>query len=217
MRIEMRAASIGSGLAAEVAPLSLSADTGVVAVLAVEGDDRPLHVSLLIGGRLRPDAGQVLVDGADDRDELRRRSALVDTPVVAEPNDDLALRLVLSEELGFADRPSGRAAVSRYLDEHGLLAYGGQPLRALPTADRIRILANLALARAHVDALVITSPERHGGDPAAWFPAIATLADRATVIVVTDLPTARQLLALGARDATLPLEVELVSTESIAS
>jgi uroporphyrinogen-III synthase len=213
MKIELEAAAVGRGLAAEISPLTLTADAGEVAVLAVEGDDRAMHVSLLLGGRLRADAGRVLVDGSASTRELRRRTALVDTPFVAEPTDDLPLRLIVAEELLFAALPAGRAPVARFLAQRGLQTYASQPFRALPTAHRIRLLCDLALARAGVDALVVTSPERHGGDPAAWFPALATIAStRATVIVVTDLPTARQLQALGARDAESQL---IASTESL--
>ena len=93
MLITLTGAAIGSGLAAAVPPITLAAGTGV-SVVAVETAERPMLVSMLLAGRLRAETGAVLVDGADDPDELRRRTALVDTPVVAEPTAGLRLSTV---------------------------------------------------------------------------------------------------------------------------
>ena len=68
------------------------------------------------------------------------------------------------------------------------------PVRSLPPAARIRLFCELTLLREGVEALVLTSPERHGGDPAAWSPTLTAIAERGvTVIVVTDLPTSELL------------------------
>ncbi len=197
MTISTRAAAVGTGPAAAVPALTESTPAGEVTVVAVEGDDRPMHVSLLLAGRLRADSGVVELDGRDDPDALRRRVALVDTPMVAEPDAGLAVRLVVAEELQFAGRPARRADVDALLRRHGIADAAREPFRALPTAARIRLLAELALARPGVDALVVTSPERHGGDPAAWYPHLAALAAVGrTIVVITDAPTARQLASL---------------------
>jgi tryptophan synthase alpha chain len=61
-----------------------------------------------------------------------------------------------------------------------------------------------------IDALIITSPERHGGEPAQWYAALAALAERGvTVVIVTDAATADLLVALGARDALAREQKEL--------
>ena len=68
MIVELDAAAVdGQEFTLSIAP-------GSPAVVAVETDDLPLHLSLLLGGRLRPAAGRVLVDGTADGDALRRRS-----------------------------------------------------------------------------------------------------------------------------------------------
>ena len=188
MRITATAAAIGSGLGAPVPPLTLDAGPGV-SLVAVETAERPLLVSMLLGGRLRPDSGSVETDS--------QRVALVDTPVVAEPVPGVSLTSVVAEEFSFAGRPSSRAAVRAFLEQHELRGYATVPVRALPPADRVRLFSELALLREGVEALVITSPERHGGDPAAWFPAIAAIAERGvTVIIVTDAVTASTLATL---------------------
>lgn len=192
--ITARAAAVGSGASAPVPPLTITAEPGVSVVIAVEGDDRPMHVSLLLAGRLAPDSGEVLVDGRADRDALRRRTALVDTPMAAEPDAGLPVRLVVTEELQFAGVPARRRDVDSVLAHHGIAALAREPFRALATDARIRLLTDLALRRPGVDALIITSPERHGGDPAAWFPALAEIAaEGRTVIIVTDAPTAKAI------------------------
>jgi len=185
MRITLTDAAIGSGLGAPVPPLTLDAGPGVT-FLAVETAERPLLVSMLLGGRLRPDSGTVMTDSA--------KVALVDTPVVAEPVPGVSLMSVVAEEFSFAGRPVSRGAVRAFLEQHELLGYAKVPVRALPPADRVRLFSELALLRDGVEALVVTSPERHGGDPAAWLPTLTAIGERGiTVIVVTDLPTAELL------------------------
>ena len=190
MIITLDSAAVGTGLGAEVPALSLVADTGVT-VLAVETAERPMLVSLLLGGRLRPDEGAVLVDGRDDAAELRRRTALVDTPVVAEPVAGVSLMTVVTEEFSFAGIRASRYAVREFLERHELLGYAKVAVRALPPADRVRLFCELALLRPGIEGLIVTSPERHGGDPAAWYSTLAALGERGiTVVIVTDLPTA---------------------------
>ena len=206
MRIELESVAIGEGLGASVPPLTLYATDGTPAVIAVETAERPMLVSLLLGGRMRPDSGRVTVDGRDDRDELRTRSALVDTPVVAEPTPGLGLASIVAEEFSFAGLSPSRRAVREFLDSHDLADYAAVPVRSLPPARRTRLFSELALLRPNVSALVVTSPERHGGDPAEWYDTLAGIAERGvTIVVVTDAATRGILLSYGARDALLPL------------
>jgi len=215
MRIALESAAIGDGLGASVPPLTLFVEDGEVSVLAVETAERPMLVSLLLGGRLKPDAGRVTVDGVDDLDALRRATALVDTPVVAEPTAGLSLASIVAEEFSFAGKPSSRRAVRAFLDRNGIGEYGAVPVRALPPARRTRMFSELALLRPGVEALVVTSPERHGGDPAEWFDSLAAIAQRrVTIVIVTDAATRGILLSYGARDALLPFPAPLEALES---
>jgi hypothetical protein len=205
MRIQLDRAAIGRGLGAAVPAVDLIVDGTIPVVIAVQTAERPLLVSMLLGGRIRPDSGRVLVDGRADADELRRRTALVDTPVVSEPSAGITLRTVVAEEFSFASLPSSARAIRLFLDRHGLAGYAALPVRALPPADRIRLFSELAVLRAGVDAIVVTSPERHGGEPAEWYGPLAELADRGLgVAIVTDYATAGVLLSLGARDGAQP-------------
>lgn len=202
MEISFDSVQVGSGLGAAVPSLTLTIGTGHPSVLAVESDERPLLVSMLLGGRLEPDSGRILVDGKVDPNQLRRRAALVDTPFVAEPPAGISLASVVAEEFSFSDHSTSSTSVRSFLRQHGIADYACLPIRALPAVDRVRLFSELALLRPGVDALIITSPERHGSDPHGWYTALAAIADRGIVVViVTDVSTRDLLVGLGARDA----------------
>ena len=209
MLIALESAAIGHGLAASVPPLTMTVTDGAPTVLAVETAERPMLVSLLLGGRIRPDAGRVTIDGRDDLDELRTRTALVDTPVVAEPTAGLSLASIVAEEFAFAGHPSSRREVRHYLKRLDLFDYAAVAVRSLPPLHRTRLFSELALLRPGVDALIVTSPERHGGDPAVWYDTLAEIAARGVaIVIVTDAATRGILLSYGARDALEPLPAE---------
>ncbi|MDJ0333770.1 hypothetical protein QMG83_00885 [Salinibacterium sp. G-O1] len=203
MRLAMDAAAIGRGLGAEVPPMTLWAGPGAPSVVQVETAERPMLVSMMLAGRIGADTGAIRVDDRTDPVALRQHTALVDTPVVAEPVAGVSLAGVVAEELVFADRPAGRRAVRAFLEQHELLRFARVPMRALPPNDRVRLLCELALLRPGVRAIILTSPERHGGEPDGWYESLEAIAFRGiTVVIVTDAVTAERLLDLGARDAT---------------
>ena len=190
--IELTDAAIGSGLAAALPALTLTIAAGEVTVVPVETDERPMVLSLLLGGRLAQTAGAVTPAASERRDHV----ALVDTPFTSEPSPGVTLSVVVAEELSFARRASGRRAVRAFLESHGLAEYASVPMRSLPSTARVLLLCELAAQRPGVDVLVVTSPERHGGDPAEWLPALQALARRGlAVAIITDSATSRLLKA----------------------
>jgi ABC-2 type transport system ATP-binding protein len=200
MRVTLINAGVGEGLGADVPPVTLSVDEGTPVAIAVEGDEQPLLVSMLLGGRLRAEHGEVLVDDRDDLDRLREATALVDTPWVAEPTAGVALHTIVMEEFSFAGQPSSRHAVGTFLSRNGLEEYGPLAIRALPAAERIRLFSELAVLRPGTSMLIVTSPERHGAPAEDWYPALANIAERGIIVaIVTDVATAASLTALGAR------------------
>ncbi len=204
-RISLDGAAVGSGLDAEVPPVSLSVDDGAPVVIAVEGDERPLFVSMLLGGRLRPDSGRALIDGAADDAALRSATAIVDAPWVSEPTAGIRLRTIVAEEFSFAALPSSRRAVDEFLARHGLADYAGLALRALPAAARIRLFSELAVLRDGVRCIIVTSPERHGAAASEWYTPLAAITSRGiAVAIVTDFATAAALIELGAREPAAP-------------
>lgn len=190
--IELTDAAIGTGLSASLPALSLTLAESEVTVVAVETDERPMVLSLLLGGRLALTGGSI----TPSESERRERVALVDTPFASEPTPGVALSVVVAEELSFARLPSNGRAVRAFLDSHGLAEYAAVPMRSLPATARVLLLCELAAQRPGVDVLVVTSPERHGGDPAEWYSTLTSMAARGlTVAIITDTATSRLLKA----------------------
>ncbi|NHI16111.1 hypothetical protein [Microbacterium excoecariae] len=170
---------------------SLVVRAGEVALIAVPGGQRPTLLGLVLSGRMSPAQGTVTLDGAADPRALRRRVALVDSPETSAPHDGIRLGAVVREELVFAGIRRPRRAARRLLADEGLSPRAR--LGDLAPAERTRVLARTAAARAGVDALVFVSPERHGGDAAAWLDAAhAWAARRYAVVVIASAAAVRQ-------------------------
>ena len=179
---------VGAGVGDERIPAlpafsaRLAADRPAFAV--AEGERGPLLASLIAAGRLIPDRGEVLLDGGTDPAAIRRAVALVDTPVVAEPAPSLPVRTVVREDLRFAARPSRPRDAEAFLTALGLERWSRAPMLDLPPDDRLRLLLELAALREGVRALVLTSPERHGGPASGWRRAAADLTARGLPVLV---------------------------------
>ncbi|OUD86488.1 hypothetical protein BC477_00740 [Clavibacter michiganensis subsp. michiganensis] len=149
---------------------------------------------------MRVDGGSLALDGDDSAGvavRVAERVALVDTPRINEPADDVTLRAVVAEELALAGHRSGRHEVGVILDDQGLADLARAPFSAVPAVARIRLLTTLAASRDGVEAVVVTSPERHGGAVAAWMRVLRDLARSGTgVLVVTSEAAAEAVAAL---------------------
>lgn len=152
-------------------------------------------LALALSGRLRPSAGRVLLDGRDDPKALRRKVAVVDAPEVTAPEDAVPVRDVVAEGLSIADRRSGRRAVREWLEGRDAEQFGGERTENLPPQVRTRLLVDLAVESRHVSALVLDSPDRHGGDPHAWFALAQRAVDRGIAVVALCEPHAHGVLA----------------------
>jgi ABC-2 type transport system ATP-binding protein len=210
MILELDALAIGSGPGAPLPPVSAVAEPGRPGVIAVETEQTPMIASLVAGARMAPDTGHLRIDGAEDPDRVRRVVALVDTPSVAEPFPVMTVRRVVREELAFAGHRADREAVATVLDEVGLSDHADTPIERVATAPRVRLLVELALLREGVEGIVVTSPERHGGAVADWFPILQEVADRGiTVLVVASAAAAETITSLmqtpGATAEAAPL------------
>nr|WP_228494787.1 hypothetical protein [Clavibacter sp. VKM Ac-2873] len=175
-------------------------------VAIAETELRPTVLSLVASGRMRIDGGSIALDGDDSAGvalRIAERVALVDTPRINEPADDVTLRAVVAEELALAGHRSGRHEVGVILDDHGLADLSRAPFSAVPAVARIRLLTALAASRDGVEAVIVTSPERHGGAVAEWMRVLRDLARSGTgVLVVTSEAAAEAIAALPADDAT---------------
>ncbi|MDP4331995.1 hypothetical protein Q7F20_01290 [Curtobacterium sp. A7_M15] len=177
----------------------------------VETEETPVIASLVAAGRMVAERGRLLIDGIEDRAAVRTRSALVDTPGVAEPFPVLTLRQIISEELIFADQHASPDAVSTVLEALGAQPFEHTQIQHVPTHLRIRLLSELALLRDGVDILVVTTPERHGGPIDAWFNEIWTIAQRGiAVMLITSYPiSGHPLRSSPAADQSTPISKEV--------
>lgn len=198
IRVTLRGAAVGAGREAALPPVSVTFAPGFPTLLATEGGNRPTVLSLVASGRMKLDAGSIDATDGDGNAlgpaRLRRAIALIDTPLVAEHSDDVSIATVVREELALARSNRRADRPVEYTDRHD---FG-----SLPADHRLRLLIDLALRRPEVAALVITSPERHGGDPALWWRVVRETAARGTaVLVVTDAATVAHLERLPRPDS----------------
>jgi ABC-2 type transport system ATP-binding protein len=201
IRVTLSGAAVGTGTTAALPPVSASFAAGAPTLLATEGGTRPTVLSLVASGRMKLDAGSVTAArlDADGHEhplkpaELRRAVALIDTPLVAEHSDDVSVSSVVREELALARSHRRADRPAAYADR--------KPFGSLSAVERLGLLVDLALRRPDVEALVITSPERHGGEPARWWRLMRETASRGAdggvaVLVVTDHATVAHLQRL---------------------
>ncbi|MFP3466682.1 hypothetical protein [Leifsonia sp. SIMBA_070] len=163
---------------------SAAFETGRASLARAETEQRPTVLGLIASGRMRPDSGAVTIDGATDFGAMRRRIALIDAPDVSEPAADVTVSGIVAEELMFAGRASHPIAVRRCLRDLGASDHARQTIGTVPPIVRIRLLAELALLRKGVEALVLVSPDRHGGDPVEWWTFARELAGRGIAVLV---------------------------------
>jgi hypothetical protein len=184
MRLELDGVTVGEEPTPALPAIDAVLTDGAPTLVPVGSERGPMLASLIAGGRMRPDRGAVRLDGDADPDRIRRAVALVDTPMASEPTPAVPVGSVVREELRFAGRPASRQAVADLLDDLGIGAWRRAPITDLPPTDRIRLLLTLAAARPGVAALVLTSPERHGGPSAEWLGVVRSFTEAGTPVLV---------------------------------
>jgi ABC-type hemin transport system ATPase subunit len=186
-------------------------------LVLLTGYPGPGHVaaSLALSGRLVPDGGEVKLDGQGDAAVLRRRVAVVDAPGITEPDDALPVKAVVGEELAIAGRKAGGKAVQAWLEQHEAAEHADKRFEHLPVDVRTRLLAELTVARPEVAVVILTMPDRFGGDPHSWYAVGRELASRGYAVIVTCADASARLLGvpaarMGAIDQPDPVKVEPV-------
>ncbi len=193
MRVELVRVALGNEALPET---STSFESGVATRVVTETEQRPTILGLVATGRMRPSRGEVLIDGEPDRRALRRRVALIDAPDVSDPDHGVSLAGIISEELGFAGLPGDPRSVKHWAAQLHVTDHLATSAGELPAQVRVHVLAELAALRNDVEALVIVSPDRHGGDPAQWWAIAEDLADRGfAVLCIVGIAAHAALLA----------------------
>jgi hypothetical protein len=183
MKIALQDVSKGRGGQA-LPTMSLEFHTGAVRFALAETEQRPTVLGLIASGRMRPESGQVSIDGTTDPKALRRRVALVDAPDVSDPHPDIALAGVVGEELMFAGLGATPLHARRWLSQLGFAELASVPIGNIDPAARVRILCELAVLRKGVEGVVLVSPDRHGGSPDGWWRIAGEFADRGYAMLV---------------------------------
>ena len=186
-------------------PTTLAYRSGQARLATAETEQRPTVLGLIATGRMQPETGEVRIDGEKDATALRRRSALVDAPLVSDPAPNVAVYGVVAEELMFAGRASSPGAARRWLQDAGLGAIARTPIADIAPRERLRLLMELAAIRPGVEGLVLVSPDRHGGDPAAWWQLAEEFAGRGFAVLVLAGEASDAVLAGRAVRATAAL------------
>lgn len=152
----------------------LALATGECVLLAGEPGQGHTALALVLTGRLVPSTGRVRLvrdDGSQTmkRKELRRRTAVVDLPTISEPDEALRVGTVAAEDLSLARRRAWPGAPGKWLASHRLGTLERSRVEAVPGPVRTALLTALAVERSKVRFLVLTLPDRHGGDPSQWW------------------------------------------------
>ncbi len=209
MRVALHDVSKGRG-GQSLPATSLEFHTGAVRFAIAETEQRPTVLGLIASGRMRPETGRVSIDGAPNARALRRAVALVDAPAVSDPHADIALAGVVGEELMFAGVGATPLHARRWLKNLGFAELASVPVGDVDPAVRVRILCELAILREGVRAIVLVSPDRHGGSPDGWWRIAAEFADRgyAMLVIVGGAAAValERMRELGAVNATGPVE-----------
>ncbi|VXB83144.1 conserved hypothetical protein [Microbacterium sp. 8M] len=163
---------------------SLEIETGHARFVLAETELRPTVLGLIATGRMRPDTGEVTIDGTRNDRELRRRMALVDAPEVSDPHPGVTLAAVVGEELMFAGLPATPLHARRWLEQIGFAELAAHPIGTIKPSVRVRVLAELAVLRDDVEGFVLVSPDRHGGRPEGWWRIASEFADRGFAVLV---------------------------------
>ncbi|SKC40096.1 P-loop NTPase family protein [Krasilnikoviella flava] len=192
--------------------------TGECLLVAGEPGHGHTALALVATGRFVPSSGTVRLDGAAvSPSALRARTAVVDVPGISEPDDALSLADVVAEGLALAGRRSLPRDVSRWLDERALTEERGRRVDQLPGVVRTAVLAALAAENPDVRFVVLTLPDRHGGEPSGWWETARTLAASGLGVLVQCTRSSARDLGVDlppARGATLHEPPQVVLRET---
>ncbi|PRZ41957.1 hypothetical protein CLV47_10784 [Antricoccus suffuscus] len=196
MRVVARDVSVDGRYEPLVPPTSLIAEAGTVTYVAGYPGAGCTALGLALTGRITLSSGTVEAENLHA--PLPASSALVDSPDVTAPGDELKVRELVAEDLALAGRQSGRKAVRLWLRDRNLEAIAADPIEIVPSATRTSILCALAVERRGVQLLVLDCPDRFGGNPHAWQQIATSYAEAGLAVVVLCDRRSIELLGVAA-------------------
>ncbi|MCT1458182.1 hypothetical protein M3G03_01255 [Aestuariimicrobium sp. p3-SID1156] len=165
-------------------------------LLLVQGETQESRtaLSLMLSGRMKPNSGRVSWQGSGRTRDIRRASALLDSPGVNEPESYLKVKDLVKEDLALIPTFTwNRVLPMRWLESYHQEGIADQWIDQLSPTDRLDLLVNLALADPDVHLVVCDSPERHGATDEEWLRRLVQILidherDVAVVAVVSVIP-----------------------------
>lgn len=156
---------------------TLEAERGQLLLVQADGQDRRTALALALSGRLKPTSGTVVLGHDDNIERLRRRSAIIDSPNVNEPERHLSVRSLVAEDLAMVPRKfRDRTRPTAWLVRRGHTELLGKWVEELDSGTMLSLLVELALSNPEVELVVVDSPDRHTSDDSTWLDYLARLA-----------------------------------------
>lgn len=160
-----------------VPPTSLQAASGSLLLVSGELQTQRTALALTLSARMKPSGGKISWDGSSTLGHLRKRSALIDSPGVNEPEQHLSVKDLVTEDLALLPRRyRGIRRGSDWIKVNAFEDIANVWVDEVPAARRLGLLCALALANPEVDLLLADSPDRHCSDPNDWLPQLEALA-----------------------------------------
>lgn len=177
---------------------SLTVTEGTLATVHLPTADMRTAFALICSGRLAPDEGRVRF-GAEDARNLRRSTALIDSPGITSPEHHMTARDLITETLGLIPRSRrhSRPSAAGWIAEQEIADIADDPVDTLPAELRLWLMAELAFTDPQVRMAVLDSPDRHP----------LSAEDLAEVLGLISSPDDRTVLAVLAQDSLIPQEV----------
>lgn len=171
-----------------VKDVTFQARAGEVTIVPIDPGDAQTALALALGGRIALRSGSISTGGHSSMRHLQECTRLVDVPDISSPDDAMTLHAVVGEELALADQPSRRGDVRDYLAARSLSDHRRARWDSLPATLRIQVLVDLGARRPGTRVLVITGPDRHGGDTHGWYAAAHEAAALGLTVIVLCAP-----------------------------
>lgn len=200
-----------------IKPTSFSAEAGQVVMVQADDQMQRTALALALTGRYLPTGGtiELTADRSSRNPErnLRRRSVLVDSPGINEPENHMKVHDYTSEMLSYALPLFGRPRSSQWLDARGLGELDGLWTEQLTGDQRTRLVTALAADNRTADVVVFDTPSRFHTHTAAWLPYLQELAEdpehpRIVIAVINHVSSSWQGLAVYAGNALEPEQEE---------